>query len=90
MKRRMSFTSCGQSARRAGSGVTRAISSFYSGTSPALELRHLHAWERARHPDPLITDLARNMGWMGYFRKTEQDYSKRPDSERDLSSSSSA
>src|SRR5208283_880539 len=50
----------------------------------ALALGRQGAMQWARHRDPLITDLARNMGWMQCFQKVEQDYEREGDFEEDL------
>ena len=42
------------------------------------------AMKRARYRDPLITDIAKNMGWMQCFQKAERDYEGEGDAEEDL------
>jgi len=48
------------------------------------------AMKRARYRDPLITDVAKNMGWMQCFRKAERDYEGEGDAEEDLPESLSS
>jgi hypothetical protein len=45
----------------------------------ALALGQQGAMQRARYRDPLITDLARDMGWMQCFQKTKREYEKDPE-----------
>ena len=56
----------------------------------ALALGQQGAMKRARYRDPLITDVAKNMGWMQCFRKAERDYEGEGDAEEDLPESLSS
>lgn len=47
----------------------------------ALALGQQGAMQRARHGDPLITDLAKNMGWMQSFHQAERDDDGEEDAE---------
>lgn len=50
----------------------------------ALALGQQGAMQWPRYRDPLITDLAKNMGWMQCFQKVEQGYEREGDCEEDL------
>jgi hypothetical protein len=51
----------------------------------ALALGQQGAMQRARRSrDPLITDLARDMGWMQCFHEREREYEEEGDSQEDL------
>jgi Protein of unknown function (DUF1186)/SEC-C motif len=50
----------------------------------ALALGQQGAMQRARYREPLITDLAKNMGWMQCFQDEAQEYEGERDSEENL------
>jgi hypothetical protein len=50
----------------------------------ALGLGQQGALQRARYREPLITDLARDMGWMQCFHDREREYEGKGDCEEDL------
>ena len=50
----------------------------------ALALGQQGAMQRARYRDPLIIDLAKNMGWMQCFHDEAQQYEWKRDSEENL------
>lgn len=50
----------------------------------ALALGRQGAMQRARYRDPVITDVAKDMGWMQCFHKAEEDYKREEDSEEDV------
>jgi uncharacterized protein YecA (UPF0149 family) len=50
----------------------------------ALALGQHGAMQRARYRDPLISDLAKNMGWMQCFHKESREYDQVRDSEETL------
>ncbi len=50
----------------------------------ALALGQQGAMQRARYRDPLITDLAKNMGWMQCFHDEGREYAGEGDSETNL------
>jgi hypothetical protein len=52
----------------------------------ALALGQQGAMKWARCRDPLITDVAKNMGWMQCFQKAERHYEGEGDAEEDLES----
>jgi hypothetical protein len=56
----------------------------------ALALGQQGAMKWARYRDPLITDVAKNMGWMQCFQKAERHYEGEGDAEEDLLESPAA
>jgi len=50
----------------------------------ALALGQQCAMQRGRYRDPLINDVAKDMGWMQCFHKVERDYGRKRDSEEEL------
>jgi hypothetical protein len=50
----------------------------------ALALGQNGAMQRARYREPLITDLAKNMGWMQCFHEESREYDREQDSEENL------
>ena len=52
----------------------------------ALAIGQQGAMKWARYRDPLITDVAKNMGWMQGFHKVERHYEAEADAEEDLES----
>jgi hypothetical protein len=50
----------------------------------ALALGQQGAMQRARYRDPVITDVAKDMGWMQCFHEREREYEVEGDSEEDL------
>jgi hypothetical protein len=49
-----------------------------------LEMGKQAAMERARHREPLITNMARDMGWMQCFHKSDRAYEMIEDSEQEF------
>jgi Protein of unknown function (DUF1186)/SEC-C motif len=66
-------------------GLVDRHSIDWEDVEQALALGQQGAIERTRrYRDPLITDLARDMGWMQCFHSREREYEEEADSEEDL------
>jgi hypothetical protein len=73
----------GELGRAYEEGLVDRRSIDWQDIQDALGLGQQRAMQWARHHDPLITDIAKNMGWMQCFRK-QKDYERQRDFEEDL------
>ncbi len=65
-------------------GLVNPGSIAWQDIEQALALGQQGALRQARHREPLITDLARDMSWMQCFYKTAPEYEPEGDYEEDL------
>jgi hypothetical protein len=73
----------GELGRAYEEGLVDTQSIGWQDIQDALGLGQQRAMQWARHRDPLITDIAKNMGWMQCFRQ-QKDYEWQRDFDEDL------